>query len=143
MIIYLLLLQTHIPVKRLRQLTKILKHFHKSFASIYLNELRQSHLNGKVNVAVKYNLIVGDIVLIKDDQPLPRSKWPIAKVEEPIRGKDGSIRGAKLHSTTRTGKKGSIHRPLAKIIPFEIAEDHQTPPELPITPVVAVSSISE
>ena len=134
---------TYVPVKRLRHLTKILEHFRKRFASIYLNELRQSHLYRKVNVADKRNLIVGDIVLIKDDQPLPRSKWPIAKVEQLIRGKDGNIRGAKLRSTTKTGKKGSIHRPLAKIIPFEIAEDHQTSPELPITPVVTVPSPNE
>ena len=81
--------------------------------------------------------------MIKDDQPLPRSKWPIAKVEQLIRGKDGHIRGAKLRSTTKTGKKGSIHRPLAKIIPFEIAEDRQSSPELPTAPVVTVPSPNE
>ncbi|XP_066930927.1 uncharacterized protein [Clytia hemisphaerica] len=89
---------------------------------------RRERSTNRINV----KLVVGDIVLVKDDTHLPRSRWPIAKVEELVSGKDGNIRGAKLSTVTKNGKRGSIHRPLAKIIPFEIVDNHQQTPETPV-----------
>ncbi|XP_066916217.1 uncharacterized protein [Clytia hemisphaerica] len=125
---------TFVPVKRLRHLHKILEHFRNRFSSIYINELRQSHMYREINKPDKRKLVVGDIVLVKDDTHLPRSRWPIAKVEKLVSGKDGNIRGAKLSTVTKNGKRGSIHRPLAKIIPFEIVDNHQQTPETPVSP---------
>lgn len=133
-----------VPVKRLRHLNKVLEHFRKRFLSTYINELRQTHIYQKSNIADNRNLVMGDIVIVKDDNPLPRSRWPIAKVQEVIRGSDGHIRGAKLTTITKNGKKGSIHRPLSKIIPFEIAVDQSSQPlpdSLPLTKIAPVQMV--
>lgn len=126
--------KTYVPVKRLRRINTILEHFRKRFSSTYFNELRQSHFYRKSQTADKRHLLVGDIVLVKDDTHLPRSRWPIAKVEQLVTGPDGNVRGAKLSAITKTGKKGTIHRPLSKMIPFEIAPDHQPSPVTDHTP---------
>ena len=42
------------------------------------------------------DLVVGDVVLIKEDKPAPRTQWRIGKVIELVTGQDGQVRGAKL-----------------------------------------------
>ena len=68
----------------------------------------------------KRKLIIGDVVLIKDDTHLPRSLWKTGRVVKLITGKDNNIRGAQLDTVTKGG--GIAHRPLAKLIPFEIVD---------------------
>jgi len=64
--------KTFVPVKR--RINTILEHFRKRFSSTYFNELRQSHFYRKSQTADKRHLLVGDIVLVKDDTHLPRSR---------------------------------------------------------------------
>ena len=59
--------------KRLTYIQRVLDHQWKRFYRSYLNELRQQHLHrtdGKGNP----NLKIGDVVIVKDDNPLPRSR---------------------------------------------------------------------
>ena len=65
---------------------------------------------------------MNDVVLIKDDAPQPRTQWKIGKVEKLVIGTDGKIRGARLKVNTSNGTS-FIHRPVQKIVPFEIAND--------------------
>ena len=108
--------------RRINYLRMLLNKFWKKFATTYLNELKQRHIyerKKKTEVELKLN----DVVLIKNDTPTPRSKWRIGKVEELIVGKDGKTRGAKLKLNTESGNTTVAHRPVQKLIPFEIVEE--------------------
>lgn len=92
------------------------------FSKEYLNELRQSNLYRKTKSG-DVNVVINDVVLIKDDNPLPRSQWRIGKVVDLVRGNDGKVRGVELIVQSKNGKRTKAHRPLQKIIPFEVVDD--------------------
>jgi hypothetical protein len=69
------------------------------------------------------DLAVGDVVLIKDDEPTPRAQWRIGRVLQHVKGRDGLVRGAKLKVLAKGGTQSSVYRPLQKMIPFEIVEN--------------------
>ena len=69
------------------------------------------------------DLVVGDVVLIKEDEPAPRMQWRIGRVIELVTGQDGLVRGAKLKVLAKGGKQTIFHRPVHKLIAFEIAEN--------------------
>ena len=108
--------------KRLTYLKSLLRQFWKQFVSSYLNELRQMHLYQKGN-SNPGSLKKGDVVLIKDDRPLPRYRWKIGRVVELVEGRDSHVRGAKLRTISDAGDSSSCYRPIQKLIPFEINED--------------------
>ena len=101
----------------------VLKHFWKRFSDTYLNELKQRHLYNRAKSA-DATLKINDVVLVRDDTPKPRTQWKIGKVEELIIGRDGKLRGARLKVNTKHGTS-LIHRPVQKLIPFEIAADDE------------------
>ena len=76
--------------KRLKYLNIILSHYWKRFHTEYLNQLREKHcyVNGKYEVN---KLILGDVVLIKDDSNFVRNTWRQGVIDELIPGKDGNI----------------------------------------------------
>jgi len=111
--------------RRVKHVQTTLEHFWKRFSNTYLNELRQHHTYRYKRVADP-TLSLNDVVLIRDDIPLPRSRWKIGKVEKLVLGNDGKVRGAKLKVITNCGKPGHIHRPIQKLIPFEIGEKTST-----------------
>ncbi len=39
---------------------------------------------------------LGDVVLIKDDDPTPRTQWRMGKALNLVKGGDDKVRGAKL-----------------------------------------------
>ena len=78
------------------------------------------HYNGKKKYG-ETKLFENDVVLIKDDDKLPRNKWKMAKIENVITGNDGEIRGAVL-KVCANGKCNLITRPIQRLIPFEIVE---------------------
>ena len=47
--------------------------------------------------------------------------WKTGLIEETIMGKDGQIRGAKIHKMGK-GKPEFNNRPLQKLVPLEITE---------------------
>jgi len=126
--------------RRVKHLQLILKHFRDRFQQNYLAELRQTNLYRKRNTGDCRRLIIGDIVLIKDDIPLPRGRWRVGRIIELIVGRDGAVRGAKLKTTSNQGRHTTAYRPTKKLIPFEITDQQQTfipttasPPPTPTT----------
>ena len=92
----------------------------KRFPRVYLNELRQHHINRKEKHSKNNVLNVGYIVLIKDEENVPRTQWRIGKIKRLVIGKDAQIRGAELVVISKTGEKTVCQRPVQKLIPFEI-----------------------
>ena len=56
------------------------------------------------------NIKVGDLVLVEEDEPIRRGKWPLARVTEVKPGSDGVVRV--VHVKT---KAGTYTRPVAKL----------------------------
>ena len=108
--------------KRLKYIRKLIENYWKKFSSTYLNELRQMHIYRKSKSGTQ-KLELGDVVLIRDDNYLPRQKWRLGKIEELVIGRDGNTRGAKLKVISTTGGIHTCHRPVQKLIPFEIMEE--------------------
>ena len=108
--------------KRAKFIQNLLRHYWKQFSTSYLNELRQHNLYRKSVRSSSEKLQLGDVVIVKEDNPVPRSQWRMGKVEKIIYGRDGHQRGAQLKVMSRVGKSTVIHRPLQKLIPFEISD---------------------
>ena len=73
--------------------------------------MRQQHLCQK-SKSISEKLMVGNIVLICDDNRISRNQWQLGKVEELIIGKDGNIRGAKLVVVSKSGSRSICYRPI-------------------------------
>ena len=60
---------------------------------------------------------VGDLVLVENETE-KRFNWPVARVLELIRGRDGNTRVVKLKTSS-----GMLTRPVQKLHPLEMAND--------------------
>lgn len=66
----------------------------------------------------------GDVVLLKDQELLPRS-WPLARIIETYPGKDGQTRVVKVKT-----QHGEYVRPIVRLVLLLPEEaDHQPSPE--------------
>jgi hypothetical protein len=109
--------------RRLHHLRKVLQDCWNRFRTDYLNEFRQMNLYRKTKGNNNdNNITVDDVVLIKDDEPAPRTQWRMGRVLELVRRRDGQVRGARLRVLSKAGKQSSVHRPVQRLIPFEIRE---------------------
>ena len=116
--------KSHIELsRRVNYIRSLLEKFRKRFYSSYLNELRQKQLYRKTK-SCQPSLSINDVVLVKDDKPLPRNEWRIGRIIGLVHGKDGFLRGAKLRMIGEKGSQTTAHRPIQKIIPFEISTEH-------------------
>ena len=70
-------------------------------------------------------LNVGDIVLIKGEENVPRTQWRIGKINKLVIGKDAQVRGAELVVISKTEEKTVFQRPIQKLIPFELTADNR------------------
>ena len=57
---------------------------------------------------------VGDVVLVLMSDS-PRAHWPLARILEVYKGKDGNIRSAKIQVSDK-----SYVRPIVKLCPLEL-----------------------
>ena len=93
--------------------------FWSRFKTEYLSQLQ---LRQKWNYQ-RRNLVVGDIVIIRDDT-ICRDSWPLARVVEVFPSKDGLVRSCKLRvGNSRLDNKGKqigmvsyLTRPVNKIV---------------------------
>ena len=85
-----------------------------------MNDLRQHHINRAEKHSKGNALNVGDIVLIKGEENVPRTQWRIGKINKLVIGKDAQVRGAELVVISKTAGKTVCQRPIQKLIPFEI-----------------------
>ena len=95
-------------------LNKILKGWDRHWSTDYLLSLRE-RFYGAQPAENKVLLKVGDIVLLKGDQP--RSQWPLTKVISVHPDKDGVVRIVKVLTKGQTSL-----RTVDKLIPLELAE---------------------
>ena len=108
---------------RFTYLQNIIDHYWNRFSKEYLLDLHQHHLSScKRNYDEFCRLVLGDVVLIKDDA-CKRNEWKKGKVEQLIFGNDGHVRGALLKVSHR-GNVSHIQRPIQKIIPLEVQKEH-------------------
>ena len=88
-----------------------------------VSELHQHHLySRKENYDEKCRLLLGDVVLIKDDK-LKRNFWKKGYVEKLICGEDKKVRGAVLKVVNKKGDIGWIKRPIQRIVPLEVQKE--------------------
>ena len=108
--------------RRLLHVRKVLKDYWSRFRDTYLNELRQMNIYRKDKHGKGADITVGDVVLIKDDEPVPRCKWRLGKISQLVVGRDTQVRGAKLKAISKGGQQTTMFRPIQKQVPFEIVE---------------------
>lgn len=99
---------SHLSVNRLSRwqiVKQMYQHFWKKYQHDYIHNLQQRNKWG----ALKENIKVGDVCLIKQENVLP-NVWPLAVVLEVFAGKDGAVRVARLKT-----KNGEINRPIIKL----------------------------
>ena len=107
---------------RFTYLQAIIDHYWKRFSKEYLLELHQHHLEVcKRNYDMFCKLVLGDVVLIKDDKT-KRNEWKKGKVVKLLEGNDGNVRGAMLKVCNR-GVVSYLLRPIQKIIPLEVQRE--------------------
>ena len=104
--------------KRLKYLDVVMDNYWRRFHTDYLSELREQHISSSKNIG-KSVIVNGDVVLIKDDEMLPRSKWKKGVITKLIQGKDGNIRGAAV-KCIKNDKHVEYQRPVQRLIPFEL-----------------------
>ena len=63
------------------------------------------------------NVVVGDIVLIRDEPLVPRLQWPLARVVKLHPGSDGNVRSVDVRTS-----KGIVCRPIKKLHRLEVCE---------------------
>ena len=109
--------------KRLTYLQNLLSHYWKRFEKDYLCELREHQLNNKRKYNMNQALKLNDMVLIKDNELLPRNQWRKGVVHELVVGSDNQVRGAVLRVMSN-GKSNYIKRDVKRLIPFELENEN-------------------
>ena len=84
----------------------------------YLTSLRERGVGSSRNAIEP---MVGDVVLVEQNLKA-RVHWPMARVTELIRGKDGIVRGARIKLRGGT----ILNRPVQKLYPIEIQGESST-----------------
>ena len=101
---------TFSPTKRWRRIQELVRHFWQRWLREWL-----PGLNARSKwYRTRKDIEVGDVVLIisPDTQ---RGQWPLGRVLEVCRGRDGHVRAAKV----QTGSS-SVLRPISKLCPLEL-----------------------
>ena len=93
----------------------------KRFCTDYLNKLREQHIYSSTKPG-NPRLLKGDVVIIKDDDLLPRGKWKKGVITQLIQGKDGKIRGAVIKCFIKD-KYVEYERPIQRLVPFELVPE--------------------
>ena len=110
--------------KRIQYLQTTMQSYWNHFRHVYLSRLREHHMYVSKRKTKTDNVLdVGDVVIIKEDNVVPRSSWKMGKVDSLVIGKDGYVRGANLSTTSKEGKRTKSSRPLQKLIPLEVVRE--------------------
>ena len=101
---------------------KLLRNMDSTIGRKGLKSLGHMNIYRKSKHGKGADITVGDVVLIKDDEPVPRCKWRLGKISQLVVGRDGQVRGAKLKAISKGGQQTTMFRPIQKLVPFEIVE---------------------
>ena len=101
--------------KKWRQIEYLTNVFWRRWVKEYLPSLQKR----TKWILASRNLNVNDLVLIADSS-LPRSRWHMGRVKEPLKGHDGLVRSVRLRTA-----KGDVVRPINKICLLEASSDQR------------------
>ena len=112
--------------KRWRRVQHLSNEFWTRWKKEFLLTLQQRQKWSKV----RRDMCVGDVVIIQDDEELPRNKWQLARVAETYPSADGRVRKVKLtvadSALDRSGKRikpvKHLDRPVQKLILLQSSE---------------------
>jgi hypothetical protein len=92
-------------VKEWKRSNEVLNNFWRIWETEYLNKLRErADFHKQKNSNKNYIPKIGEIVLMQDNQK-PKQFWPLAKIVELIKSKDGLIRTANVKSKNKIFKR--------------------------------------
>ena len=106
--------------KRQKHLDLVLKHFWNRWRREYLSELREHHRGKKISQSRVIRK--GDVVCVHENN-VPRQRWKLGTVQEPIHGRDNIVRTAVVRLASKGGRV-EIQRPVQKLYPVEVYERH-------------------
>ena len=112
--------------KRWRRVQHLANEFWIRWKKEYLLTLQKRHKWSKV----RRDMRIGDIVIIKDDELVPRNKWQLARVVDIFPSADGYVRNVKLaladETLDRDGKRIKpmryLDRPVQKLVLLQSSE---------------------
>ena len=107
--------------KRFKHHRHLLSQFTRRWRNEYLTSLREQFAKGSSGRDVNAKFKVGDIVILKNDS-VARAFWKLAKVEELLPGRDGTVRAA-IVTVPRGASSNSnqrLRRPIQHLIPTEV-----------------------
>ena len=110
--------------RRSRHHRRLLQQFLQRWKRDYLLSLRENH-KVKSRHDKKPDISVGDIVILKNDST-SRNFWKLAKIEELLPGRDGTIRSAVVKVANDTRKPVLLKRVVQQLIPIEVRSDEAT-----------------
>ena len=107
--------------KRLKHHRHLLGQFTRRWRIEYLTSLREQVAKGSSVRDANAKLKVGDIVILKNDS-VARAFWKLAKVEELLPGRDGTVRSAVITVPRGTSSNSNqrLRRPIQHLIPTEV-----------------------
>ena len=111
-------------MQRQDYVNRLLQHFHNRWRKEYLTELRMKH-HHQSSYKCRGDVEKGDVVIVENEK-MPRHLWKLGRIEELITSKDGKIRGA----TVKT-EQSSIQRPIQKLYPLEVEDQHGSSDAVP------------
>ena len=80
------------------------ERFWNRFSREYMNNLREHQTYNRKKYDSFSKLIVDNMVIIKDDDRLPRLRWKKGVMQELITGRDNNVRGAVVRVIDNKGK---------------------------------------
>ena len=98
-------------------------HFWNRFSQEYMNNLREHQTYNRRKYDSFNKLIVGDMVIIKGNNKLPRLQWKKDVIQELITGRDNNVRGAVARVIAKKGKIITLKRDCKRLIPLELAKN--------------------
>lgn len=107
--------------KRLKHHRHLLSQFTRRWRNEYLTSLREQVTKGSSERNVNAKFKVGDVVILKNDS-VARAFWKLAKVEELLLGRDGTVRAAivTVPRGTSSNSNQRLRRPIQHLIPTEV-----------------------
>ena len=109
--------------RRWKQIQYLADVFWRRWSRQYLSSLQRRQKWSEL----ERNIAIGDLVLVVDVN-LPRNLWPLGRVHEVIRSRDGLVRSARVRisrfkSTEDNNGSDIVHRPIAKLVLLRAVED--------------------
>ena len=105
---------TYSPIKRWRRVQELVRHFWKRWLQEWLPGLSSR----KKWTQQQRDIVTGDVVLVVSPDT-PRGKWPLGRVLETRKGRDGHVRVVRV----RVGQSEML-RPITKLCKLELDENH-------------------